>query len=209
MCCVHTSMDLWHLSYACTWWCVSAARNEGHPNDLDSCEWRKPTNMFFCVYVWRITSIAWPVFSLSFERTNTGHACAPSSTPCLPVNGHPSDCQGISQVAVQLTLTYSLVVVWGSISCPLVSIKVETQELVWNVVIACMAVSCFPSFLTPERSQDAQLPWFFFSWLCPPPYILFEQEWLCGWNGNRSFRGTQRISVSLPLIIQLQKFMSC
>lgn len=41
----------------------------------------------------------------SFQWTNTGRACAPtpsSPTPCVPFHGRPSDCQGISQVFIQL-----------------------------------------------------------------------------------------------------------
>merc|ERR1712035_244581 len=74
------------------------------------------------------------------KHVSPSSSASSSSTPCLPVNGHPSDCQGISQV--QLTLTYFTCVVWGSISSPLVSVTVETRGLVWNTVIAFMAAGC-------------------------------------------------------------------
>lgn len=81
--------------------------------------------------------------------------------PCLPVTRYPSDCQGISQV-VQLTLTYFICVIWGSITFPSVSVMVDTQGLAWNTVIACMAGGCLifssSSFLTLIRSQDGQQP---------------------------------------------------
>lgn len=95
--------------------------------------------------------------SLSSGQTLVKHVPPSSSTPCLPVNGHPSDCQGISQV-VQLTLTYSLCVVWGSISCPLVSVTVEMQGLVWNTVIACMAVGCLILSLIFDSEEITEWP---------------------------------------------------
>lgn len=54
-------------------------------------------------------------------------------------NRHPSDCQGISQVVIQLTLTRSSDVIRGSSPCPSVSAIVETHGLVWNTLIACLA----------------------------------------------------------------------
>lgn len=113
--------------------------------------------------------------SLSSGQTLVKHVPPSSSTPCLPVNGHPSDCQGISQV-VQLTLTYSLRVVWGSISSPLVSDMVEMQGLVWNTVIACMAVGCLILSL------------------------IFDSEEITGWPASMLFPGC-----SLSLSTELQQ----
>lgn len=169
---IHISMDLWHLNNAYACLCVRvcergrAERNEGHPDDLDSCKWRRLMEtyqywcffcflfFFVCVYVWRIPP---QLDQFSLQWTNTGQACAPPSTPCLPVNGHPSDCQGISQV-VQLTLTYFNCVVWGSISFPLVSVKVDTQGLVWNTVMACMAAGCLMLSLIFDSDKITEWP---------------------------------------------------
>lgn len=95
----------------------SAERNEGHPDDLDSCKLRRLIEtyqywwffvcFFFACVCMKNTSTVWP--TLFSGQTLVKLVTPPSpSTTCLPVNGHPSDCQGISQVVVQLTLNYPL-----------------------------------------------------------------------------------------------------
>lgn len=147
----------------------SAERNEGHPNDLGQLQVEKAYGdlsilmfsfcpfYFFgaCMYEEYLHSLT---SSLSSEQ-HWSSMCA--LYPCLPVTRHPSDCQGISQV-VQLTLTYFICVIWGSITFPSLSVMVDTQGLAWNTVIACMAGGCLifssSSFLTLIRSQDGQQP---------------------------------------------------
>lgn len=175
--CIHISMGTWVLCVcACFYVCEegTAERNEGHLWDLGSCKWRRLTEsswycvlVFFfpqCVYVWRIPPQL-DQFSLSLVDKHWSSRCpllfsSPSLTFCLPVNGHPSDCQGISQAVIQLTLPYFSPVAWGSISFfPPLSVTCEMQRLVWNTVVTWLAVQASYTFsvLTLIRSQDGQV----------------------------------------------------
>jgi len=123
---IHISMDLWHLNNVCTclfvcmwvsvwarqcwkkwrtsWWLGQLQTKEAY-RDLSIL-------MVFCLFFFacvcmKNTSTVWP--TLFSGQTLVKLVTPPSpSTTCLPVNGHPSDCQGISQVVVQLTLNYPL-----------------------------------------------------------------------------------------------------
>ena len=167
--------------------CVSergiAETNEGHPDDLDSCKWRRLTEtyQYWCFFVFfvffdyacmyeeylhgltsSLTGGQTLVKHVPLHPSSTSSTSSTSYTPCLPVNGHPSDCQGISQVVVQLTLTYFTCVVLGvhllSFSAP---VAADTRSLVWNTVMARTAVGCLIlslHFSTLIRSQNGRLP---------------------------------------------------
>lgn len=111
---------------ACLYMCVyvcergSAERNEGHPDDLDICKWRRLMKTIILTFNFFLNVRMYEEYLHSLTSSLSGgqklvRQCPPP-TPCLPVNGHPSDCQGISQVVAQLTLTYFIHMVWGSIS---------------------------------------------------------------------------------------------
>lgn len=129
-------------------------------------------SFFFCACMYE--ELPPQLDQFSHQWTNAGQACVPFllrlllllhySTPCLPVNGHPSDCQGISQV--QLTLTYFTCVVWGSISSPFgVSYGGNTRTSLeyCHSFYGCWVSHTFPLFffsllLPLIRSQNGQLP---------------------------------------------------
>lgn len=214
-----------------------AETNEGHPDDLDSCKWRRLTEtyqywcFFFCFVSFSLimrvcmknTSTAWPALSPVDKRWSS--MCPytpppPPNTPCLPVNGHPSDCQGISQVVVQLTLTYFTCVVLGvhllsffGVSC---GGYTRTSLEYCRGSYGCRVSHTFPSFF--RLWYDHRMAGFhFISWLCysfsvslsseqgklfwfprfiPHPVLhICDGEWWCGWNGNRSSRATLRVSL--------------
>lgn len=232
----------------CVWVCVRvcvcergiAETNEGHPDDLDSCKWRRLTEtyqywcFFFCFVSFSLimrvcmknTSTAWPALSPVDKRWSS--MCPytppppppPPNTPCLPVNGHPSDCQGISQVVVQLTLTYFTCVVLGVHLLSFFGVSCEgytrTSLEYCRGSYGCRVSHTFPSFF--RLWYDHRMAGFhFISWLCysfsvslsseqgklfwfprfiPHPVLhICDGEWWCGWNGNRSLRATLRVSL--------------
>lgn len=119
----HNSMDLWHLNNACTCLCVCEWVRRCCKKWRTSC-WLGQLqvqeangdlsilmflffnfNFYVCM---KNTSTVWP--TLFSGQTLVKHVppLPFPPTPCLPINGQPFDCQGISQVVVQLTLTYPL-----------------------------------------------------------------------------------------------------
>lgn len=173
-----------------------AERNEGHPDDLESCMWRRLIEtyqywwVFFCFCFFQCvcmknTSTAWPVLSLMDKHWPS----IPSLPSSLFVNRHTSDCQGISHVGVLLTLTYFICVVWGSISFSLLSVMVGTQGLVWNTVKALLAVRCHTSchFLTDKIKEWPACTSF--------PGCAVMQAFYCPHNCSSNLRGIILISL--------------
>jgi len=158
---IHTSTDM--CVCVCMWVCEKQCWKKWRTSwwlgrlQVEDAYWNVSIFMyFFLLFVsMKNTSTAWPV--LSPMDNHWSSMCPPTPPPCLLVNGHPSDCQGISQV-VQLTLTYTNRVVWGSISSSLVG-----TGRVWNPVTARMALGV--SYSPP--------PHFWLKMLrLPPLYLL-------------------------------------
>lgn len=167
---------------------------------------------FFCACMYEELPPQLDQFSLQW--TNTGQACAPPPhTPCLPINGHPSDCQGISQVVVQLTLTYFIRVVLGVhlllfgvryirtsleychslygcwVSHTFLSLILDSEEITeWPASTLFPSCAVALAFTCPQNSSGNLKGVILISPYCFSPHPVLhicDEEWWCGWNGNK------------------------